>query len=89
MRTLFSYEDYPKEALKHHWEGTAVADLSISREGVVRACRIVQSSGYEVLDSKTCEIMTRRARFIPARDSDGNPVEDVIQTPPISWRIQH
>jgi protein TonB len=87
-KPLLSYEDYPAEALRNHWEGKVIADLTISPEGKVSACKIVKSSGHQILDDATCNIMIKRARFAPARDSNGNPVEDHFRTPPVNWEIR-
>jgi len=84
---IFSYEDYPPEALKKRVQGTVRTKLWISREGRVSACRIIQSSGNKVLDDATCNIIKLRARFTPARDADGNPTEDTYLAPPVTWRI--
>jgi periplasmic protein TonB len=86
--TILSADDYPAEAVRNRWQGDVVVDLRISREGRPRWCRIVQSSGYPVLDQKTCEILLHRARFVPARDSRGQPAEDVYRTPAIKWRLE-
>jgi len=85
--SLFSYDDYPTEALRNGEEGTVIVDLIIRTDGRPRACRIIRSSGHPTLDLATCNIMLRRARFSPARDSNGNPVEDTFRTPPVSWRL--
>lgn len=85
--SLFSMDDYPPAALASHSEGTVVVKLRIGIDGRPRACRIVRSSGHDELDLATCNIMLTRARFSPARDRNGNPVEDDFQTPPVSWRI--
>jgi protein TonB len=82
---LFSSSDYPAEAYRHGWKGSVVADLTINVNGRVSKCEIVQSSGYAVLDSRTCDILVQRASFYPARDRDKKAVEDVIRTPPINW----
>ncbi len=86
---LYTGADYPPEAVRKGWEGTVVAQVVISVEGRVRACRIVKSSGHETLDAATCRILKTRALFVPAKDSAGRPVEDVLRTPPIEWRLQH
>ena len=87
VSTLFSADDYPKEAKRHGWQGTVVADLAVSAEGQVTACNIVQTSGYAVLDAKTCNLLRKRARFIPAKDAKGQPTADVLRTPAIMWRL--
>jgi protein TonB len=87
VNTFFSVDDYPKEAIRHRWQGTVVADIAVSAEGRVSDCRIVQSSGHAVLDNKTCEIFFTRARFVPAKDAQGRPTVDVLRTPPVVWRL--
>jgi len=85
--SLFSVDDYPPMALSLGWQGKVVVKLRIGIDGRPRACRIVHSSGHDELDIATCKIMLTRARFSPARDKNGNPVEDDFETPPIEWRI--
>ena len=51
-------------------------------------CNIIQSSGNGALDSATCNILRRRAKFVPARDSNGNATSDTITTPSIVWRLE-
>jgi TonB family protein len=87
VRLLFSYDDYPAEALKKNEQGTVQAELTIGSDGRVRACKVIRSSNSESLDTATCNIMMRRARFKPARDAHGNPTEDTYTTPPITWKI--
>lgn len=85
--TLFSADDYPAEAVKNNWEGKVVADLDVSPEGHVSACTIVESSGHEVLDQATCDILRKRAVFKPTTDSNGKPFEYHVRTPPITWAL--
>ncbi|TMJ17412.1 MAG: TonB family protein [Alphaproteobacteria bacterium] len=59
-------------------------ELSVTPEGRVSACRVTQSSGVSQLDAITCRIMRSRARFEPARDSEGRPVPDIV-TSVIAW----
>ena len=87
-KALFSYEDYPEEAVRNRWQGKVVAELTIGRDGLPIGCRVVKSSGHKALDDATCNILRRRAKFVPAKDRNGNPTVDVYRTPPIEWRIQ-
>jgi protein TonB len=87
VRMLFSSDDYPADAMQNGWQGAVVVDLRIDAKGQPRRCVIVRTSGHESLDHATCNIMLIRARFIPAKDSNGKPVEDVFRTPPIVWRL--
>lgn len=86
LPSLFEVADYPPEALKNHWEGDVVADLTIDREGHVSKCDIFKSSGHVILDEKTCEVLRERARFAPAQGSNG-VVEGKFRTFPFKWRI--
>jgi protein TonB len=88
LRSLFSGDDYPASAQAAGAEGTARATLTIGTDGRVVSCSITQSSGNSALDAATCNILRRRAKFTPARDSNGNAVTDTIPTPPITWRLE-
>ena len=85
---MMSSDDYPEEALRNDWQGDVIVDLRISAAGRVKSCRIHQSSGYPALDLKTCEIFLLRARFTPAKDEQGNPVEDNFRAPVVHWRLE-
>jgi protein TonB len=88
LRSLFSADDYPASAQSSGAEGTVRASLTIGPDGRVTGCNITQSSGNGSLDSATCNILRRRAKFVPARDSNGNPTSDTIATPSIIWRLE-
>jgi protein TonB len=88
LRTLFSTDDYPAAAQSSGAEGTAQATLSIGPDGRVVGCNLIRSTGNSSLDSATCNILRRRAKFVPARDSNGNATSDTITTPPITWRLE-
>jgi protein TonB len=85
---LFHADDYPLEARTKGWQGAVVADVTVNTNGRVDKCDVVQSSGYKLLDDTTCQILIERARFRPARDKNGNPVADVLRTPPVTWAWQ-
>ena len=88
LRSLFSSDDYPASAVSAGAEGTARASLSIGPDGRVTGCSITQSTGNTALDAATCNILRRRAKFIPARDTNGNPTSDTVNTPSIVWRLE-
>ena len=88
LRTLFTGDDYPASATAANAEGTAQAELTIGTDGRVVSCNITRSTGNSALDSATCNVLRRRAKFTPARDSNGNATTDTIQTPPITWRLE-
>jgi len=88
LRTLFSADDYPAAAQAAGAEGTAQAELQIGADGRVVGCNLTRSTGNSALDSATCNILRRRAKFTPARDSNGNATSDTVTTPPITWRLE-
>ena len=78
--------DYPRKALKEGREGTAIFKVRISDTGQPSDCVIVQSSGSSDLDEATCKTIIKRARFAPAKNEEGQPVESEFSSA-ITWRI--
>nr|WP_255554746.1 energy transducer TonB [Sphingomicrobium sp. B8] len=87
VRGVFTPDDYPTASLRAEEEGTVRAIVSVGTDGVPTACDVTQSSGYARLDATTCSIILERARFAPALDAEGQPVEGTYSTPPIRWEI--
>ena len=83
---LFSTDDYPQSALRNEEEGTTAVSLTIGPNGRVSACRVTSSSGSSSLDNTTCSILTRRARFTPAKDQNGQPISD-SSSARIRWQL--
>ena len=48
--------------------------MVVGSDGRVDACEITRSSGNAELDAATCKNVTRRARFEPATNGDGQKV---------------
>lgn len=67
-------DDYPPVDLRLDHEGTARFSLTIGPDGRVSGCTITGSSGFAGLDAATCQLITRRARFNPALDENGQPM---------------
>lgn len=65
--------EWPKEALRHEYQGTVTLAFLIGADGAVRQSRIEKSSGYELLDLAAQEGM-KRCTFKPATQN-GQPVE--------------
>jgi TonB family protein len=61
-------DDYPADAIRQRHEGAADYEADVSEDGVVRACRIVGTSGSSSLDQRTCQLVRTRVIFIPASD---------------------
>jgi protein TonB len=76
LLSLFSTDDYPQSAIRNEDQGPTGVRMAIGPDGRVTDCTITASSGSSALDSATCNILRRRARFTPAKDQAGNPVGD-------------
>lgn len=79
-------EDYPPSAQRAGAAGTSGFRLTVGTDGRVTACSITSSSGNSALDDATCKLVTRRARFTPAKDETGAAVTDTYANR-IVWRI--
>ena len=87
LASYVSNDDYPSSALRNNEEGTTGFRLTVGPNGRVTSCTVTSSSGSSALDNATCRIMRSRARFTPARDSNGQPTTDTVSAR-IAWRIQ-
>jgi len=83
---LFSTDDYPQSALRNEEQGTTAVSLTIGPNGRVSGCNVTSSSGSGSLDSTTCSILTKRARFTPAKDQAGQPIGDTSSAR-IRWQL--
>ena len=84
LASYVSDGDYPAEAIRAGEQGTVRFRLDVGENGRVSACTITESSGSASLDGTTCRILTERARFLPARDSEGKPTTDSVHAA-IRW----
>ena len=64
--------DYPKQ-LSNGQSGVTQFRLLISDKGKPIACDVMISSGHPELDAKTCEVLMKRAKFIPAQSGYNRP----------------
>ena len=71
-------DDYPTGALRANEQGTTSFSLIVDKTGRVKECRITKSSGSPLLDETTCQLLTLRARFIPAVDAHDKPIEGMF-----------
>lgn len=66
--------DYPSDAAKKRQQGDVVAAFEIAANGAVANCMVTKSSGHQSLDALACRFLGRKARFQPARGSDGSAI---------------
>lgn len=76
-QSWFTDDDYPALALMASHAGLTRAELVIDAGGRVIGCGVAGSSGHWSLDSRSCAVFRRRARFRPAEDARGCPVPSV------------
>jgi protein TonB len=84
LGSYVSDADYPDSASRDGEQGTTRFRLSVGADGRVTDCTVTGSSGSSALDAATCRLMKSRARFTPARDSNGNPATDNVASA-IRW----
>lgn len=65
---------YPQGPLQRGESGLVRYRLFVDTGGRVERCAIIGSSGHAGLDRDTCALLSRRARFVPARNVDGSPM---------------
>lgn len=68
---------YPTIARKMRYEGVVVLDIEVLPDGNAGEIKIVESSGYEILD-KTALEEVKKWRFIPAY-RNGKPIKSVVR----------
>ena len=84
--TWVTTEDYPSSALREEREGVSAIAWDVTADGKVANCRVTQSSGYPDLDDAACKFVTRRGRYNPALDQNGNPIQSSDKRR-VRWQI--
>ncbi|TZG28128.1 energy transducer TonB [Sphingomonas montanisoli] len=67
-------EDYPSGDMRAGNQGTTGFRLEVDAGGKVTNCTVTSSSGFPSLDTKACQMLMRRARFSPAKNTEGQGV---------------
>jgi TonB family protein len=86
LASLFRPEDYPHDAAVRERQGRVGLVVLVDEAGQVADCTVIATSGVAALDAQSCAVMKARARYEPARDSDGRPAKDAVIAR-ISWRL--
>lgn len=69
-----SWTDFPKDMNISRANGLVQFRLDIDAQGIVTACHIQQASQPSGFAELTCELISARARFLPALDKNGQPI---------------
>jgi periplasmic protein TonB len=78
--------DYPSSARRAEEQGRVGFRLEIGPDGKPTSCTVTGSSGSGSLDSATCPLLMRRARFTPGKDDAGNPRGGVYSNS-VRWQL--
>ncbi len=78
--------DYRSSWIRRGYSGKASFSLEVSTSGRVTNCSITRSTGHTALDTATCSLIAKRARFDPAMDASGAPTAG-IYTSSINWQL--
>jgi protein TonB len=68
-------DDYPPGAQREGRAGVSKIAWTINEQGKVENCHVVESSGSPDLDDTACRLVTRRGKYSPAKDQNGNPIK--------------
>lgn len=79
-------DDYRPRWVAEELSGTARFTLQIDARGKVTGCTITRSTGHAALDTATCDLVSKRARFDAARDGNGKPVAGTYSNS-VRWSI--
>jgi len=78
--------DYRSSWISRGYAGTVGFRVSVGASGKVENCSVTKSSGVSVLDETTCKLVSRRARFNPAKNGEGRAVAGSY-TGAVRWQI--
>ncbi|WP_188644729.1 TonB family protein [Tsuneonella deserti] len=84
--TWITEGDYRSSWINRELVGTVRFRLEITASGRAGTCTVTGSSGHRELDRATCDLVTRRARFEPARDQAGAATEGTYSSS-VRWQL--
>lgn len=86
LSSLITEDDYPPVSARAGESGRVSVQLHVDMYGRPDGCEVTTSSGYRTLDEATCRLLTRRARYYPARDEAGRSVDGFVSHS-LTWRL--
>jgi hypothetical protein len=87
VRALFTADDVPGYLVSQgEVDRTVYTRTTVRPDGIIQGCAVEGSSGDPRLDAYTCALIVRRAKFLPARWTDGSAAYGVIRVP-VRWRV--
>lgn len=86
MQYLSSNIKYPSKAVENQWEGRALCQFVIEKDGSISNAEIIQSSGYQLLDVEAMRVVLNMPNW-SAGMQNGDSVR-VKFTLPIIFKLQ-
>lgn len=62
-RHIANFKMYPKIAQMRGWQGEVVLELQLSQDGQLTSSKVIKSSGFDVLDNESLEMVKRASPF--------------------------
>lgn len=78
--------DYPLAQLMFGKQALVNFRLNVGKDGVPTACEVQKSYSDKAFDDRSCAMLMKRARFTPALDAQGQPIESYYVNR-IVWKI--
>ena len=86
LNDVFTPDYYPSSARRENIQGRVGVTLVVGANGRVSGCTVSGSSGNGELDSTTCRLAQRSLRYEPAKDTNGNPIEQTVRLG-VKWQL--
>ena len=78
--------DYRSSWINREMTGTARFRLEVAADGRVESCTLTASSGHPDRARATCDLVSRRARFEPAQNREGEKVAGTFASA-VKWEL--
>ena len=86
MKYLGEHIQYPTKAQDNHWEGVAVCQFVVEKDGSINEAKILQSSGHELLDAEALRVILNMPKWTAGmQNGDSVRVKFAL---PISFKLQ-
>lgn len=86
MTYLGANIQYPSKAKENHWEGSAVCQFVIEKDGSISNAEIIQSSGFQLLDIEAMRVILNMPNWTSGKhNGDSVRVKFAL---PITFKLQ-
>lgn len=86
VKYLGEHIQYPTKAQDNHWEGVAVCQFVVEKDGSINEAKVINSSGYQLLDVEALRVVLNMPKWTAGKqDGDSVRVQFAL---PISFKLQ-